>query len=420
MKERELLVKVFEPGRLLMAWQQVRKNAGAAGIDQMTVEEFAQRAEHLLARIHDTLKSGHYRFQPARRVLIPKEGTSKMRKLGIPVVMDRIVGASMQSVLEEIFDPDFTASNFGFRRGRSQQQAIRHLQRLVKEGREWAVAVDLQAFFDEIPHGLILQLIRRKVADEPFVPLIARLLKAGVIVKGELEKTTKGCPQGSPLSPLLSNIVLNELDHKLEERNLGYGRWADDFVIVVRSERAARRVMEGTIRYLEEELGLTVNQEKSRIAPIKDLTFLGFQLLRGKIRVSNTARLRFKDRVRELTRRNNPLSMYQVMHELSIYLRGWVGYFGIPEFKYLFRDLDAWIRSRLRSTQLKKWKKPGKFQRIMIQAGVDPQEAHRVWLKMNRWQSVMRRPVRFVMNLQWFRERGLVFLHDMTSAFSRT
>jgi len=343
-----------------------------------------------------------------------------MRKLGIPVVMDRIVGTSMQSVLEDIFDPDFTASNFGFRKGRSQHQAIRHLQGLVQAGSEWAVAVDLQAFFDEIPHGLILQLIRRKVADELFVTLLARLLKAGVLVKGEWEQTTKGCPQGSPLSPMLSNIVLNELDHNLEERHLGYARWADDFVIVVRSERAARRVMEGTIRYLEEDLGLTVNQEKSRVALMKDLTFLGFQLLMGKVRVSTTARLRFKGRVRALTRRNNPLSMAQVIHELSIYLQGWVGYFGIQEFKYLFRDLDAWIRSRLRSTQLKKWKNPRTFQRIMIKAGCDPQEAHRVWLKMNRWQSVMRPPVRFVMNLNWFRERGLIFLHDETIAFSRT
>jgi group II intron reverse transcriptase/maturase len=419
MKVKEVLVEVYEPGRLQAAWQRVRKNAGAAGIDQMTVEEFAQREEQLLALIHDKLKSGSYRFQPARRALIPKEGTSKKRKLGIPVVMDRIAGASMHSVLEEIFDPDFTASNFGFRRGRSQHQAIRHLQRLVKEGRDWAVAVDLKSFFDEIPHGLILQLIRRNVADEQFVTMIARLLKAGVIVNGEFEKTSKGCPQGSPLSPMLSNIVLNELDHKLEERNLGYCRWADDFVIVVRSERAAQRVMKGTIAYLEEELGLIVNQEKSRVAPIKEITFLGFQLLRGKIRVSNKARIRFKDRVRELTHRNNPLSMYQVIHELSIYLRGWVGYFGIQEFKYLFRDLDAWIRSRLRSMQLKKWKKPGKFQRIMIKAGFDPKDAHRVWIKMNRWQSVMRRPVRFVMNLEWFRERGLVFLHDYTIAFSR-
>ena len=207
----------------------------------------------------------------------------------------------------------------------------------------------------------------------------------------------------------------------LRERNLGYCRWADDFVIVVRSERAAQRVMKGAIAYLEEELGLIVNQEKSRVAPIKGITFLGFQILRGKIRVSTKAKaqIRFKDRVRELTHRNNPLSMYQVIQELNKYLRGWVGYFGIQEFKYLFRNLDAWIRSRLRSTQLKKWKKPGKFQRIMIKAGFDPKEAHRVWIKMNRWQSVTRRPVRFVMNLEWFRMRGLVFLHDFTIAFSR-
>jgi group II intron reverse transcriptase/maturase len=385
----------------------------------MTVAEFAQREDELLALIHDKLKSGSYRFQPARRVEIPKPGTSKKRKLGIPVVMDRIVGTSMHSVLEEIFDADFTASNFGFRVGRSQHQAIRQLQRLVQEGRDWAVAVDLQAFFDEIPHGLILQLIRRKVVDEQFVTLLARLLKAGVVVDGVFEKTTKGCPQGSPLSPILSNLVLNELDHKLEERNLGYCRWADDFVIVVRSERAAQRVMKGTIAYLEQELGLLVNRDKSQVAPIKEITFLGFQILRGKIRVSTSAQRRFKARVRELTRRNNPLSMYQVIHELSEYLRGWVGYFGIQEFKYLFRDLDAWIRSRLRSMQLKKWKKPGKFQRIMIKAGFDPQKARRVWLKMNRWQSVMRPPVRFVLDLDWFRARGLVFLHDFTVAFSR-
>ncbi len=419
MKVREVLVKVYDPGRLRMAWQRVRKNAGAAGVDRMTVEEFSQKEERLLALIHDKLESGSYRFQPARRVLIPKEGTSKKRKLGIPVVMDRVVGTSMHGVLEEIFDPDFTESNFGFRWGRSQHQAIRHVQRLVKEGREWAVAVDLASFFDEIPHGLILKLIRRKVADERFVTMLARLLKAGVIVKGEFEKTTQGCPQGSPLSPMLSNIVLNELDHKLEERNLGYGRWADDFVIVVRSERAARRVMKGTVAYLEQGLGLRVNQEKSRVAPIQEISFLGFQILRGKIRVSNRARIRFKERIRTLTRRNNPLSMYQVIHELNLYLRGWVGYFGIQEFKYLFRDLDAWIRSRLRSIQLKKWKKPGKFQRIVIKVGFEPKEAYRVWIKMNRWQSVMKRPVRFVMNLNGFRERGLVFLHDSTLAFSR-
>jgi len=166
--------------------------------------------------------------------------------------------------------------------------------------------------------------------------------------------------------------------------------------------------------------GSLKNQEKSRVAPIKNITFLGFQILNGKIRVSNKARIRFKERIRGLTHRNNPLSMYQLIGKLNKYLRGWVGYFGIQEFRYLFRDLDAWIRSRLRSTQLKKWKKPKKFQRIMIKSGFAPKEAHRVWIKMDRWQSVLRPPVRFVMNLNWFRQEGLVFLHDSTIAFSRT
>jgi group II intron reverse transcriptase/maturase len=285
---------------------------------------------------------------------------------------------------------------------------------IVKEGYEWCVSIDLARFFDEIPHNLILKLIRRKIADERLITLIARALKAGTMVDGRLEKTTKGCPQGSPLSPMLSNIVLNELDQELENRGHRYCRWADDFVILVKSERAAKRVMEGITNHLENELNLPVNKEKSQVALIKDVTFLGFQILRGKIRVSNKARLKFKAKVRELTHRNNPLSMYKAIEELNVYLRGWISYFRIQEFRILFRDLDGWIRSRLRSMQLKKWKNPRKFQRMMIRAGFKPQQAHRVWVKMNKWQSVERREVRFVMDLKWFRKQGLIFLHDFT------
>lgn len=414
MKHKKVLERVYNPGRLRMAWQQVRKNAGAAGIDQMTVEEFERREDELLKLIHEKLKAGIYRFKPARRALIPKAGSNRKRKLGIPVVMDRIVSQSMNLVFEGIFDPTFMESNFGFRRGKSQHRAIKHVQAIVLEGYEWCASIDLKSFFDEIPHGLILKLIRRKISDEGLVTLIARALKAGVIVEGRLEKTTKGCPQGSPVSPMLSNIVLNELDQELERRGHRYCRWADDFLILVKSERAAKRVMDGTVKYLEEELHLPVNKEKSEVSQIKDIPFLGFQILRGKIRVSDKSRLKFKDRVRELTRRNNPLSMYQNIQELNKYLRGWVAYFGNQEFKMLFRDLDGWIRSRLRSMQLKKWKNPHKFQRIMIKAGFKPQEAHKVWIRMNKWQSVHRRAVRFVMNLKWFRKQGLIFLNDFT------
>lgn len=417
MKHAEVLERVYDPGRLRAAWQQVKQNAGAAGIDQMTVGEFEARQEELLEIIGEKLRARTYRFKPARRALIAKEGTtSEKRKLGIPVVMDRVVGQSIHRVFEEIFDPGFTRANFGFRRGKSPHQAIRYVQGLVREGYQWCASIDLARFFDEIPHGLILRLIRRKIADERVVTLIARALKAGVMVDGKFERTDQGCPQGSPLSPILSNIVLNEFDHELERRGLKYGRWADDFVIVLRSERAARRVMAGCIRYLEEGLGLRVNREKSQVANIKDVTFLGFQILRGKIRVSNKAREKFKARVRDLTRRNNPLSTYEVTLKLNTYLRGWVGYFRIQEFRYLFRDLDGWIRSRMRSVQLKKWKKPRKFQRVMMKAGFAPQQARRVWIKMNRRQSVDRKEVRFVLNLQWFRQLGLFCLHEFTMA----
>lgn len=416
MKHVRIMGRVYEPGRLSEAWQQAKRNAEAAGIDNMTVEEFDSRKEELLGLIHKKLKAGTYRFKPARRVLIPKEGTSKKRKLGIPVIMDRVVSQSANSVFEEIFDPDFTESNFGFRKGESQHMAIRHVQAIAREGYEWSASIDLKSFFDEIPHNLILKLIRRKIADESVLTLIARALKAGMIVEGRFEKTEKGCPQGSPLSPMLSNIVLNELDHELERRGLKSARWADDFVILLRSERAAKRVLNGVINYLKENLGLSVNEDKSGATKTKDVKFLGFQILAGKIRVSGKARTKFKDKVRELTRRNNPLSMYQVIENINIYMKGWVAYFRIQEFKYVFRDLDAWIRSRLRSVQLKKWKNTRKIQRIAMKAGIRPQEARRTWVRMNKWQSTMRPVVRFVMNHKWFSKLGLVSLHDFTLA----
>jgi RNA-directed DNA polymerase len=416
MKQVGVMERIYEPGRLYKAWQQVKKNAGAAGIDNMTVKKFESRETELLGLIHEKLKTGTYRFKPARRVLIPKEGTSKMRKLGIPAVMDRIVSQSVNSVFAEIFDPDFTESNFGFRKGMSQHMAIRHVQAIAREGYEWCASIDLKSFFDEIPHSLILKLIRRKIADEGLLTLIARALKAGVIVERRFEKTEKGCPQGSPLSPMISNIVLNELDQELEHRGLKYARWADDFVILLRSERAATRVLKGVTNYLTENLGLPVNEAKSGVAETKKVTFLGFQILAGKIRVSNKARTKFKDKIRELTRRNNPLSISQVIEDVNSYMEGWVAYFQIQEFKYLFRDLDAWIRSRLRSMQLKKWKNTRKFQRIAMKAGMRPQEARRTWVRMNKWQSTMRTAVRFVLNHAWFRKLGLVSLSDFTLA----
>ena len=416
-KEQKVLERVYEPRRLLEAWRQVKQNAGAAGVDRMTVEEFEERKEQLFPVIHKNLKAGTYRFKPARRKEIPKrDSPGKKRKLGIPVVMDRIVSQSVHTVFQEIFEPEFTASNFGFRRGKSQHQAIRYVQQCVEAGYRWCASVDLKSFFDEIPHGLILKLIRRRIADERLVTLIARALKAGVIVEGKFEKTPKGAPQGSPLSPILSNIVLNELDQELERRGLHYARWADDFVILVKSRRSAERVMASIIGYIEQELELPVNREKSEVAPISEVTFLGFRLYNKKIRISPGSIARFKRRVKEMTHRNNPKSMEQIVEELNRYLRGWGNYFRIQEFRSTFGSLDQWVRERLRSMQLAKWKKPKRFQRAMIQAGVPQQYAQRVWVAMRSWQSANRREVLRVLNLGWFRNLGLIFLSDYSAS----
>jgi RNA-directed DNA polymerase len=331
-------------------------------------------------------------------------------------VMDRIVAQSIHATLDEICDPEFTRSNFGFRKGRSQHQAIRHVREKVKQRYRWCASVDLKSYFDEIPHDLIFKLIRRRIADERLVTLIARALKAGVVVEGQFEKTTKGVPQGSPLSPILSNIVLNEMDQELDRRGLTYARWADDFVILLKSKRSAHRVMERITRYLEETLGLPVNREKSEVALMREVTFLGFRIYRLKIRVSDQSIAKFKRRIHELTHRNNPKSMKIIIEELNRYLRGWANYFRIQEFKTLFGSLDDWVWGRLRSMQLAKWKKPKKFQRAMINAGVPVWQARRVWVAMRSWQSANRREVMRVLNADWFRSLGLVFLHDYSAA----
>lgn len=245
-------------------------------------------------------------------------------------------------------------------------------------------SIDLKSFFDEIPHCNILKFILRKIVDEKLVTLVARGLNTSLIVEGRIEKTRKGCPQGSPVSPMLSNIVLNELEELREEAiDIVDGR--DYCLTLLKSEWTAKRVMDRIEKYLEEELILPVNKEKSGVSEVKHVTFLGIQILWGKIRVSDKSRTKFNDKIRDLTRRNNTLSMCQIIKGHNEYLQGWVVYFGIQQFKKLFGDLDGLIRRWLQSMQLKKWKNPRKFQQTIMNSAFKPQKAYSVWIRMNKW-----------------------------------
>lgn len=409
MKQTNVMEKVYEKRRLLEAWQQVKRNDGVAGIDNMTVKEFEERRRELLPIIRNKLIDGTYKFKPTKRIHILKEG-GKVRNISIPTVMDRIVAQSVNTVLTELYETEYSRSSFGFRKGKSQREAIEYSRKIVNSGKRWAVSIDLKSFFDEIPHELIFKLIRRKVSDERFVTLIARGLKSGVRIEGKLEKTSKGIGQGSPSSPTISNIVLTELDREIERRGLQHCRWADDFVIFLSSERAGHRVMKGITGYLEEKLELPVNKEKSIVAKVKEISFLGFRIVRKKIQVAPKALKKCMERIRELTVRNNPVSMRRIIVELNEFLRGWINYFQIQGFKGVLEKLDQLVRNRLRAMQLKKWKKPKKFQRMLIKAGWESEVAKQVWIKMDRWQSVKRMEVTFLLNLKWFRKMGLIFL----------
>ena len=408
-KYKEVLKRVYNRERLNRAWQQVKKNAGAAGIDKMTVGKFEENAERNLATAARKLKAGKYQFKPLKEVLIPKEGGT--RKLGIPVVMDRVVSQSMNMVMMEIYEPEFKNSSYGYRPGKSQHEAIGKMKEHIKEGREWVVEVDLKNFFDEIPHPLILKRVREKVEDDQMITLIARAIKSGRIKEGRYEKSQKGVPQGSPISPILSNIVLHELDQELENRGHRHCRWADDFLIYMRSERAGKRVKESITKYLR-KMGLEVNEDKSGVTRAEEAKFLGFQIQNGQIRISPKAKKKFKRNIREMTKRNNPLSMKKIVEDLNVYLKGWVGYFTVEETQTTMGNLDGWIRRRLRSMQLKKWKKPKKFQAKMRKAGYSVYYSEKTWLKMDVWRSSRNPKVHRVLPVKWFRKLKLVFLDD--------
>src|SRR3990170_7773567 len=299
---------VVKRDNMLSAWKQVKANKGAPGIDGITIEEFTEYAHENWKGIKTSLLDGTYRPHPVKRVEIPKDNGGT-RNLGIPVVMDRVIQQAITQVLTPVFDPHFSESSFGFRPGRSAHQAVRKVLKDIREGYRYAVDIDLEKLFDTVDHDVLMSRVSRRVKDKGLLRLIGRYLRTGVVVNGRLNQTAKGVPQGGPLSPLLSNILLDDLDKELEKRGHRFARYADDLIILVKSKRAGERVMESISQFLERKLKVKVNRDKSKVVKAEESSFLGFTFTRKRLTVSEKSSKRFKSELRRLTGRSWGVSM---------------------------------------------------------------------------------------------------------------
>jgi RNA-directed DNA polymerase len=354
----QLMEEVCERENCLQALKRVKSNKGSAGIDGMSVEQLPGYLKEHWPAIREQLLSGTYKPQPVRRVEIPKPDGG-VRQLGIPTVLDRMVQQAVMQVLQSRWDAGFSEHSHGFRPGRSAHQAVAKAQQYVTEGRRWVVDLDLEKFFDRVNHDKLMAAVARRVQDKRMLKLIRAFLTAGVMENGLVGPVDEGTPQGGPLSPLLSNLVLDELDRELERRKHCFVRYADDCNIYVRSRAAGERVKQSITCFITRRLKLKVNEQKSAVARPADRKFLGFSLTRArepKRRIAAKSLVRFKRRVRELTGRTRGISIAQMTRELSDYLRGWKSYFGFAETPSVLQKLDQWIRQRMRSVIWKQWK----------------------------------------------------------------
>jgi RNA-directed DNA polymerase len=372
---QQLMEEICEWENLSRALKRVQGNEGSPGIDGMTVDELPGYLTEHWPAIREQLMNGTYQPKPVKRIEIPKPDGG-VRKLGIPTVLDRYIQQAVQQVLQQRWDPTFSDSSYGFRPGRSQQDAVAQAQQYIAQGHGWCVDLDLEKFFDRVNHDKLLGRIAKREGDKRLLKLIRAFLNAGVMEHGLVSPSVEGTPQGGPLSPLLSNLVLDELDRELEARGHRFVRYADDCNIYVRSQRAGQRVMESVKRFITAKLKLKVNEKKSAVAKPQERKFLGFSFYLGKTGpkrcIAPQALDRFKERIREITRGSKGRSMRQVMAELARYLKGWVAYYGFCETPWVLKDLDSWIRRRLRCAFWQQWNTSRKRYAELVKRGVKP------------------------------------------------
>lgn len=374
----ELLEKILSKDNLNLAYKRVKANKGASGIDDMQVDELLQYLKENGEQIKEDIRKGEYNPKAVRRVEIPKADGSK-RKLGIPTAVDRVIQQAIAQQLSEIYEPIFSENSYGFRPNRSCHDAILKAKEIMNNGYKWVVDLDLEKFFDTVNQDLLISIIRRTVNEDKVVSLIRKYLQAGVLVNGVFEKTEKGTPQGGNISPILSNIMLNELDKELEKRDLQFVRYADDCIIFIKSKKSAERVMENITKFIEKKLRLKVNRKKSKVDRPWRIKYLGISFYQSKgkveIRIHPKSIEKFKDKIREITSKSNAMSMEVRYKKLKQVIRGWVNYFKIANMGKIVQKLDKWIRRRIRMCYWKEWKKIKTKHDNLVKLGIENHEA---------------------------------------------
>lgn len=408
----DLMARVLARENVWRAWKRVKSNKGAPGIDGMRIEDFAEYARSHWADIRQALLDGTYQPQPVRRVSIPKPAGGE-RLLGIPTVVDRVIQQAIAQVMGPIFDPGFSDSSFGFRPGRSAHGALRQVQSHIKAGHRVAVDLDLAKFFDHVQHDVLMARVARKIRDQRLLALVGKYLRAGVLVGERIQVTAIGTCQGGPLSPLLANILLDDLDKELERRGHGFVRYADDLLVLVKSPRAGERVMASLSRFLTRKLKLVVNEHKSRVAPINNCEFLGFNFRGTKLRWSASAFEDFKYQIRRLTGRSWGVSMDYRFHKLAQYVRGWMGYFGISDYYRPIPELDQWLRRRIRMCYWKQWRRVRTKVRHLLALGTSKRQAILTALSSKSYWHLSRTlATQTGMTNDWLQSQGLISVRD--------
>jgi RNA-directed DNA polymerase len=385
-EERRLFEALCTVERLEAGFRRVKKNKGSPGVDGVTIAEFESRLSEELSRLKEELEGWTYKPSPVRRVEIPKPGGKGIRLLGVPTVRDRVVHATLKELLEPIFEPLFSDHSYGFRPERNQRQAVEMARKIVAEGKPYVVDIDLSKFFDRIHHDRLIARLSQHVADKRILRLIGLLLRSGIMANGLVTPSTEGAVQGSPLSPLLSNIVLDELDKELERRGLEFCRFADDCNIFVKTPKAAERVMESVSGYIEKRLKLVVNQEKSQVARSDRVKFLGMTIVGKAIAISHKALQAAMAKVKELTPRGTHQSLEKTLEEINSWYVGWAGYFAMTYYPAQLKKIEAHIRRRLRSRLVDQQKSKRNLYRKLVKRGVSRRQAAKaVFSNRKRW-----------------------------------